>query len=546
MNILMAFESEYRKPAMVTMYSLLCNNDRDITFYIIYSRLTKEERLLLTELAESTGHGSCVFLPVPEEAYRDLPTFFWISAETYYRLMAQKLLPESVDRILWLDADIVVCGDITEFYDQDFEGNLLVACSVWEEGVVRAQLNQLTLPPDARYFNAGVLLYNMTAQRKQLDPEVYTEYLKVFGNRLVYADQDVLNAVFYRCVKFADQLQYNCFTNALDQYPPAKRRTLLKQCRILHYNGSSKPWNKEYCFLGSHIFRKYALSFPEYSYLTDPDWRKQEDKARRRHLYDKKKMGKKEQSILRYSFVMEIAGKKVRVIHQYQKVLNHCKKYLTASKDADLEISVTESDLEYEKKQYEAACRAENREFSAISKEELEVAAVNRRLADVLLDFNTVLVHGAAAGVDGQAYLFCAKSGVGKTTHINLWREVLGDRLTIINGDKPFLQIGEKITVYVSPWCGKEGENTNCAYPLAAICLIKRGAKNEIRKISQDEAFVLMMSHIYRFREQEKAKKLLTLVAALCETLPVYELTALPNADAARLSYETMTMGRSK
>ena len=69
--------------------------------------------------------------------------------------------------------------------------------------------------------------------------------------------------------------------------------------------------------------------------------------------------------------------------------------------------------------------------------------------------------------------------------------------------------------------CGKEGENTNCAYPLAAICLIKRGAKNEIRKISQDEAFVLMMSHIYRFREQEKAKKLPTLVAALCETLPV-------------------------
>ena len=85
--------------------------------------------------------------------------------------------------------------------------------------------------------------------------------------------------------------------------------------------------------------------------MTDPDWRQQEDKARRRHLYDKKIMGKNEQSILRYSFMMEIAGKKVRVIHQYQKVLNHCKKYLSASRDADLEISVTESDLEYEKKQ---------------------------------------------------------------------------------------------------------------------------------------------------------------------------------------------------
>ena len=163
MNILMAFNSEYCKPAMVTMYSLLCNHDCEVVFYIIYSRLTEEEKDRISEITMAEGRGKCVFLPVAESTYADLPTLEWISPETYYRLLAQKLLPESVDRILWLDADVVICGDITEFYHQDLDGNLLAVCSAVDEGSYRASLNQLTLPPDARYFNAGVLLYDLEA-----------------------------------------------------------------------------------------------------------------------------------------------------------------------------------------------------------------------------------------------------------------------------------------------------------------------------------------------------------------------------------------------
>ena len=114
MNILMAFNSEYCKPAMVTMHSLLCNHDCEVVFYIIYSRLTEAEKDRISEITMAEGHGRCVFLQVVESTYADLPTLEWISPETYYRLLAQKLLPESVDRILWLGADVVICGGITE------------------------------------------------------------------------------------------------------------------------------------------------------------------------------------------------------------------------------------------------------------------------------------------------------------------------------------------------------------------------------------------------------------------------------------------------
>ena len=289
MNILMAFNSEYCKPAMVTMYSLLCNHDCEVVFYIIYSQLTEEEKDRISEITMAEGRGKCVFLPVAESTYADLPTLEWISPETYYRLLAQKLLPESVDRILWLDADVVICGDITEFYHQDLDGNLLAACSAVDEEGYHASFNQLTLPPDARYFNAGVLLYDLEAQRKKLDPDIYTQYLQVFGKRLIYGDQDVLNGVFYRCVKFADPKHYNCSTYALDKLTFGERRKVLKDCRILHYNGSSKPWNPGYCLTASDIFRRYASIFPEFSYLEDPEWEKQEKRARQRRLSYKRK-----------------------------------------------------------------------------------------------------------------------------------------------------------------------------------------------------------------------------------------------------------------
>ena len=110
----------------------------------------------------------------------------------------------------------------------------------------------------------------------------------------------------------------------------------------------------------------------------------------------------------------------------------------------------------------------------------------------------------------------------------------------MINGDKPFLKIEEAVTVYGSPWCGKEGQNTNTSCPLAGICLLERGMKNEIRRLSPEEVFPRMMSHAYRFRDRGKAEQMMNLLSKLAEMVPFYGLKALPDVEAARLSYEAM------
>ena len=137
MNILLAFNSNYYMPALVLLQSLLVNNRwcRDIRVYVLYADLKPEEMERFSRLAEESGIAKAVFLPVGADRFQDAPLHLkWISRETYYRLLAQEMLPVDVERVLYLDVDMIVLGSLEAFYNQDFEGKLLVACNRWPAG----------------------------------------------------------------------------------------------------------------------------------------------------------------------------------------------------------------------------------------------------------------------------------------------------------------------------------------------------------------------------------------------------------------------------
>lgn len=258
MNILMAFNSSYCFPSAVTIGSLLKHNPEPVTIYVIYSLLKKREMEWIEKLVTKSGHGKISFIRVPADAFEGLRLMSWITKETYYRLLAQKLLPESVKRFLWLDSDVLVLRNLHDFYNQDLEGNLLAAASVIEEGTINEGYRKLTLPADTRYFNAGVLLYDLEAQRERIDPEIYEKYIQAFSKQLKFGDQDVLNAVFYKCVKYVDWKNYNLFVRRLNNMSVKERNMRVAEAYILHYNGNSKPWNKDYSQLFGWLFWEYA------------------------------------------------------------------------------------------------------------------------------------------------------------------------------------------------------------------------------------------------------------------------------------------------
>ena len=267
MNILLAFNSNYYMPALVLLKSLLVNNQwcREIRIYVLYSDLKPGEMRRFSQVAEESGIAKAIFLPVETDTFQDAPLHLkWISRETYYRLLAQEMLPESVERVLYLDVDMIVMGSLEEFYHQDFEGKLLVACSRYGlDGTDPKRLEQLTLPRDTIYFNAGTLLYDLAGQRQQIDPNILYEYPVLFYQQLKYGDQDVLNAVFYGLTKFADWRVYNCFDSNTTRQRQEDR--VRRSCKIFHYNGRGKPWTERYWGRMAWLFWDYAQLLPEYA-----------------------------------------------------------------------------------------------------------------------------------------------------------------------------------------------------------------------------------------------------------------------------------------
>ena len=161
-----------------------------------------------------------------------------------------------------------------------------------------------------------------------------------------------------------------------------------------------------------------------------------------------------------------------------------------------------------------------------------------------LLHFGGMMLHASAVELDGRAYLFSGPCGMGKSTHTRLWQREFPEA-RIFNDDKPALRrIDGRWFAYGTPWSGKNHININMKASLAGICFLKRGEKNSIRRLSADEAITRLIHQTMRvFRKEADLDLMLSMVEQLATEIPIYELHALADVAAARLSYETMRRG---
>lgn len=170
----------------------------------------------------------------------------------------------------------------------------------------------------------------------------------------------------------------------------------------------------------------------------------------------------------------------------------------------------------------------------------LETLAVQRKLSEAFPAFGAFLFHASALSMDGKGYLFAALSGTGKSTHAALWRQVFGDRVTMLNDDKPFLRIEDDVRVYGSPWDGKHRLSTNTSAEVRAICLLERSGENAIVPISYAEAFPLLYRQAYRPKDRQALSQTLDLLNRLGEKVRFYRLSCNMDPEAALVSYGGM------
>lgn len=234
-----------------------------------------------------------------------------------------------------------------------------------------------------------------------------------------------------------------------------------------------------------------------------------------------------------------LAGQIIEIRSRYEKVHVLWSDY-AAQGEPDIIVEITPEDLDFEREKAIQSARREGR--TAISADDgLETLAVYRKVAERLVERGTFLFHGSAICVDGEAYVFTAASGTGKSTHTALWRRLFGDRAFMINDDKPLIRVTEGGAFVIgTPYNGKHRLGTNAAAPLKAICVLERGEQNVIREITYTEMYPMLVQQTFRPRSGEALAATLSLLDELKKHVRFYRLSCNMDIEAAKVAYDGM------
>ncbi len=229
--------------------------------------------------------------------------------------------------------------------------------------------------------------------------------------------------------------------------------------------------------------------------------------------------------------VYRIADLNIKIIPRSRTFQRQLKDFKVNDDYFDFEVSITREDIKYERLVY----AQRNQISSDVPFSVCESLAVYRHICrKILSDYNGMLLHSAAIEYKGYAYLFSAPSGTGKTTHIRLWKELLGDKALVINGDKPILRlINDKIIVYGTPWKGKENYGSDKNAPLKAVFFLKRAEKNSVCKADVKSVLPLIMAQTLRYGDKDNVDKLLLLIEKIISDTDIYILNCNMDISAA-------------
>lgn len=273
MNILVTVNSAYVKPLLVMLESLFYNNQQEeFHIYLFYRNLKKWE---LAVLDAFIGRHKCTLLTfyIEDRLFENAPVALYYSKEMYFRLLAHTLLPDSLNKILYLDPDILVLNPIRDLYETDISDYLYAAA--YHKNVTATNFNKLRLHPYKinAYYNSGVLLMNLNGLRRETSEREIYGFIEKNKNRMILPDQDILNSLYAARIKRLDELYYNYDARLYPYYKLSydwnfDMNQVIYHTVILHFCGRNKPWNEGYHgrFLSLYKhYEKQALSHTGYA-----------------------------------------------------------------------------------------------------------------------------------------------------------------------------------------------------------------------------------------------------------------------------------------
>ena len=265
-DLLVSLDENYLPQLRVMLYSASLNNPG------VHFRVFLLHRGFSTELLSSLSRQLEALdmelraVRVDERLFESAPVMKQYPQEMYYRLLAAQLLPEDMDRVLYLDPDILVINPLTPLWRLDMGGKLFAAAAHTGMTELANNVNRLRLGTERDYFNSGVLLIDLARCRAEVNPEEIFSYVSEHAEELLLPDQDILNALYSSRILELDDALWNYDARNFKNYlmrsnGDADMEWVIENTAVLHFCGRAKPWKP-------HYRHRFGMLYLHYEQLT--------------------------------------------------------------------------------------------------------------------------------------------------------------------------------------------------------------------------------------------------------------------------------------
>lgn len=288
MDFFYAFNDAYAALAGISIYSILENNkDCDsIRFYIVDSGISEKNRNKLQKLVKDNNH---------EIKFYDMPDFKYIIGEcanygrwdinVYSKLFVGSILPEDVKKVISVDCDTVIIRSLSELWNIELSSAIVAGVN---EAMSKYYRRYLGKEDKDYYLNSGLLMLNVDAIRKEEYEKKFLNFMKKYGNRLAYLDQDAINAVVPQNKMIVVSPKFNAITpifccsykeliklrRASTYYTEAEFKEAKINPYVVHFTtffmNDLRPWFEYSCHPKLDVFLKYKNASP---WKNEPLWK---------------------------------------------------------------------------------------------------------------------------------------------------------------------------------------------------------------------------------------------------------------------------------
>lgn len=263
MNIAFSANDAYASHLGIALLSILDNNlnEHAISFYVLTADISVDHQRMLSSLVALYPNTAISFVVVDSHMFEDVPlNIKHITKESYFRFVIADVLP-NLNKILYLDVDILVLADLGELYEINIDDYFIAGSHKdYFTKEYPGYKTTIGLQEDDIYINSGVMLLNLDKIRQYDKVKELFENTKKLKNIIRIQDQDIINITFNKVIKnFSDV--YN--------YTESDRRNNKRDSEaivIVHFNTGNKPWNIDFQLTDTNAYfvnkyRQYSQRF---------------------------------------------------------------------------------------------------------------------------------------------------------------------------------------------------------------------------------------------------------------------------------------------